>query len=160
MEGSKEELASYQKIREDARVFYTQIRRIDCPAFNNESVYFTANGFHHLRYSSDGKERPRKTQTMKYKLLSKAVTLIARTTTYQEYEERLINNYRKIRQGKHTFCRYWGFVAIISGFRIKVIIRQLGNGKKEFRSIIPAWEIRAYKNIKLISNATGDLYND
>ena len=151
MEGRNEQTKNYHKMREQARVFYTQIIKINCPAFNNEPVYFTAGGFRHLVCKSNRKERQKNVQVAKFGLLKKVVFLISRTTTHQEYEERLL-------QGR--LIQYWGFVAIINNFRIKVIVHQIGYGKKEFLSVIPAWKIYHYKDIKLISNVVGDSGDD
>jgi len=35
--------------------------------------------------------------------------------------------------------QFWTFEAVIDNRRIKVIIRQVGNGKKHFWSVIPTW---------------------
>lgn len=40
---------------------------------------------------------------------------------------------------KGRVCRYFAFEAVIDGRRIKVIVRQVGKGKKHFWSVIPAW---------------------
>jgi len=34
---------------------------------------------------------------------------------------------------------FWAFEAVVDKRRIKVIIRQVGNGKRHFWSVIPAW---------------------
>jgi hypothetical protein len=42
-----------------------------------------------------------------------------------------------------------------------VVIRQIGNGKKEFYSVIPAWFTRQYRNIKIIeTSARGGLLEE
>ena len=51
---------------------------------------------------------------------------------------------------QNVLVRSWGLVAIINRFRLKVVIRQVGNGKKEFFSVIPAWLTRHYRDIKII----------
>gem|GEM_PF-3614112 len=49
---------------------------------------------------------------------------------------------------------------IIRNTRVKVIIRQIGNGQKHFWSVIPAWQKCHYRETKFISNAYGNLEND
>lgn len=56
--------------------------------------------------------------------------------------------------------KYWGFVAIIDDYRIKVIVRQVGRGGKHFWSVIPAWTKLGYREIKLISKSKGSLADD
>ena len=145
-------------------VFVHKIDRLTrCPALNNELVHFSAEGFNHLIYKGKRRERNKNEQIMKFKLLPKAKTIIEITTTHQEYDESLIEirkkKFKKIVQ-ETAMVRYWGFVAIIRGFRTKVIVRQIGNGQKHFWSVIPAWITNQYRDIKLISKTRGDLAGD
>lgn len=157
------DVSNYEKIREDARIFYQTVGGIRCPALDHQPVHFTSDGFNHLIYKGSRKERDKRVQIMKFKLLPKATELIRIATTYQEYDESLTTIRRKrfkknVDEG--TTVRYWGFVAIIRDFRIKVIARTMGNGQKHFWSVIPAWTISHYRDIKLISNAKGALVDD
>jgi len=158
-----QDVSNYEKIREDARQFYQTIDNIRCPALGHQPIHFTSEGFNHLIYKGNRKERDKSVQIMKFKLLSKAVELIKITTTYQEYDESLTTirreRFKKIVHESAT-VRYWGFVAIIRDYRIKVIMRSIGNGQKHFLSVIPAWSTNYYRNIKVISNAKGDLSED
>ena len=93
---------------------------------------------------------------MKFELLPKAKLLLEQTTTFQEYEEeyRYVPVNRAGRyQNANMLVRAWGFVAIIHKFRLKVVVQQIGNGKKYFYSVIPAWKTRQYRDIKLIESA-------
>jgi len=158
-----QDISNYDKIREDAHGFYQKIGAIRCHALNNEVVHFTAEGLNHLIYKSSRSERNRNDQITKFKLLSKAKTIIEITTTYQEYDESLTTvrrkRFKKIVQESAT-VKYWGFVAIIQNFRVKVIVRQIGNGQRHFWSVIPAWLTNHYRDIKLISQAKGNLAED
>ncbi len=100
---------------------------------------------------------------MKFKLLQKAKDIVDRSSTYQEYDECLISIKREKRGQmvrENCLARYWALVAIMQEFRIKVIVRQCGNGQKHFWSVIPAWSKSHYRDIKLISKAKGDLSDD
>lgn len=130
-------LEEYNKIKEKAQNFYNQIKTIRSPALNSELIHFNAEGFRHLIYKGQKKkqERHKSVQIMKFKLLPKAKRLIEISTTYQEYDEELseIIKKKKKRTVKETaLVKYWGLVAIIGNFRIKTIIRQIGNGQKHF----------------------------
>lgn len=100
---------------------------------------------------------------MRFQLLARAKELVALSTTFQEFDESLITirrkKFKRIEE-ESTMVRYWGLVAIMQTFRIKVIVRQIGHGQKHFWSVIPAWVTTHYRDIKLISNARGDLRED
>lgn len=158
-----QDISNYEKIREDTNNFYKQIGVIRCLALNNELVHFTAEGFNHLIFKGRRRERSKNDQITKFKLLTKAKTLLELTTTYQEYDESYTTirkkRFKKIIDETAT-VKYWGFIAIIQNFRVKVIVRQIGNGQKQFWSVIPAWRTDHYRNIKIISMAKGDLADD
>ena len=85
-----QDVSNYKKIRQDAQNFYQKIGAVHCPAINNELVHFAAEGFNHLVYKGKRCERNRDAQIMKFKLLPKAKALLTIATTYQEYDESLI----------------------------------------------------------------------
>jgi len=154
-----QDTSNYEKIRQDSENFYKKIGKILCPAFN-DFIYFSADGFNHLIYKSDRSERDRERQIAKFKLLPRAKELVIKTTTFQEYEESVkeftIKKFKKkVRESK--VVKYWGLIAIMNGFKIKVIIRQVGdNGFKHFWSVIPNWTTNQYRDIKLLSNMKGN----
>lgn len=160
-----EGLPNYSIIREKADIFYHGINHIRCPALNNDIINFSAEGFRHLMYKGQKRiqERDRDVQIMKFKLLPRAKMILEVATTFQEYQENLV----EIKKKKHkrvifenTIARYWGFVAIIRDRRVKVIVKQIGNGQKQFWSVIPAWSKSYYKDIKIISMSKGDPTED
>lgn len=153
----------YSHVREKTLNFYNQKEHVRCPALDNEIVHFTSEGFNHLVYKGDRSERDKSVQILKFNLFSKAIEIIAISTTHQEYDEGMKN----IKKKKHkriifesATVKYWGLVAIIRSTRVKVIIRQVGNGQKHFWSVIPAWRKCHYRDTKFITNACGDLEND
>ena len=96
---------------------------------------------------------------MRFELLTKAKKLIELTTTYQEHEEyhRTIERRRfKRKVLEQESIDDWGLIGVIDGFRIKVVIRKIGNGGRQFHSVIPAWRTKYYKDIKIVSNTTKD----
>lgn len=158
-----QDVSNYQKIREDAVNFYGMIGKIRCPALRNDVVHFNSVGFNHLLYKKANCERSKIDQITKFKLLAKAKLIIEISTTYQEYDESLkeivkMKHKQKVKEISAVY--YWGFIAIINGYRAKVIVRQIGNGQKHFYSVIPAWAIISYRNIKVVSNAKGNLEED
>lgn len=157
-----QDISNYKKIKENAENFYKKIGCLNCPAFNSERIYFNSEGFNHLIYKKKS-ERNKTDQITKFKLLPIAKEIILISTTFQEYDEGLVEIIRKRFKKKvreTVIVKYWGLVAIIRNKKVKVIIRQTGNGQKHFFSVIPAWTINHYNNTKIISTAKGDLSSD
>jgi hypothetical protein len=154
----------YETTKRRAQEIYGNFKNVRCPAFGGEMVYFTSEGFNHLVYKRAKKPRDPRVQIMKFELLEKAKFIIEVSTTFQEYDEGF--EYRTIeRHGKKiqesAMVRCWGLIAIVGNFRVKTIVRQTGNGRKEFLSVIPAWFTRQYRNIKIIETSTkGGLLED
>jgi len=147
----------YENARAEAEEFYKSIGNVRCPALGSECVHFTSEGFNHLVYKASKKQpRPESVQVMRFDLLPKAKLLLEQTTTFQEYEEEY--RYLSVNRGgqyrkENMLVRAWGFIAIINRFRIKVVVEQVGNGKKHFYSVIPAWKTRQYRDITVIESA-------
>ena len=79
---------------------------------------------------------------------------------YDRYGGSALPEYPRVnRHGKYQsvnlVVKYWGFVAIIDKFRVKVVVRQVGNSKAEFYSVIPAWITKQYRDMKIINSSTG-----
>ncbi|MDP4008140.1 MAG: hypothetical protein Q8P68_03020 [Candidatus Peregrinibacteria bacterium] len=125
-------LAQLRRVRRLKKEYYDSIRCVFCPYFAEE-VTFNSKGFMHLIYIGPRKERDRVEQYLRLKLLEKGVAMLKIATVVQEYEERILD--KKI-------VRFWGFIGIIEGAKIKVIVRQEGAGKKHFYSIFPKWTTR------------------
>jgi hypothetical protein len=52
--------------------------------------------------------------------------------------------------------RYWGIIAIIDSRKIKVILRQIGDGgAMHFWSIVPAWTTNKYRDAKFYTTMKG-----
>ena len=159
----EERLESYAEIREEAQKLYATFSKVFCPALG-QHIHFTSNGFNHLIYQSAKKERDKKTQILRFDMLNRAKFVLETSTTFQEFEE-IMESRRVNRYGKYIsvnlVVRSWGFIAIIDKFRIKVVVSQVGNSKTEFVSVIPAWFIKQYRDIKMIENSAGKgLLND
>jgi len=67
---------------------------------------------------------------VRVKLLSRAVKLLQLMPLPQEESTYLFERKR---------YRFWAFEGVVDNKRIKVIVRQAGNGSKHFWSVIPAW---------------------
>jgi len=158
-----EDLSNYEKLREDAQRFYSEISSIFSPVFK-EKIYFPSESFNHIIFKSSRTERDKSSQILRFKLLPLAVKLLKESTTYQEFEETLkefeIKSHKK-RIRKSKLVKYWGIIAIINGRKIKVITRKIGdNGSMHFWSVIPFWETNKYRDAKFFSTMKGNPQED
>ncbi|HEY4488940.1 MAG TPA: hypothetical protein VJA87_00425 [Candidatus Paceibacterota bacterium] len=157
-----EDISNYEKIREDARSLYGETRPVHSPALNDR-VHFTAEGFNHIIFKGSRSERERPSQVMRFKLLPRAVRLIAHANTFQEFEETIKEfevKARKKRVRKSKSVRYWGIIAIFEGRKIKVILRKIGDGQVHFWSIVPAWTTNKHRDAKFVSTMKGNPEED
>lgn len=161
----KNDLDKYDECRTQTENFYNGIGKIKCPILG-DYVVFSSEGFNHLVYKNKS-ERTKNDQMTKFKLLPSGKKIIGLTTTVQEYTESLIEVRRKkMIRGKrrpyieNVIAKYWCFSAIIDGLKIKVIVRQVGEGNKHFWSVIPDWNISKYSDIKMIKKYRGDPEED
>ena len=74
-----------------SKAFYERCPAIRCPFFEGE-VTLNADGFNHLLYKPNRQPRNVKAQALKLKLLKKAVRVIQKAGTLQEYRTTLIEH--------------------------------------------------------------------
>ncbi len=158
-----EDLSNYEKLKEDAQLFYNNIGKIISPALN-QTIHFNAEGFNHIVFKGSNRERERPSQILRFKLLHLAVKLVKISTTHQEFEETIkefqVKSHKK-RISKTKSVRYWGIIAIIDGRKIKVILRQIGDGGAlHFWSVVPAWVTNKYRDAKFYTTMKGNPTED
>ena len=119
-----------KKFIDQIKIIFKRAKEISCPAFNNEKIYFNAKGINHLIYKGNRSRRDTNRIHTNIRLLPRAIKLLSRSTFWQEESCYIADN---------TSCKFWALEAVVDDRRIKVIVRQLGNGKKHFWSVIPAW---------------------
>lgn len=148
----------YEKRKAEAQELFARTKPIQSPALKQE-VRFTAEGLNHIIFKRGSLERDRTSQMMRFKLLPRAVRLIAHANTYQEFEETTQDFQTKMRKRRETRSKivsYWGMIAIFEGRKIKVILRKVGNGYLHFWSIVPAWTTSRYRDLKLVATMKGN----
>jgi hypothetical protein len=121
MEDRKEK---YEEIEPKAKEFYKTIGSVWCPPLNDHIV-FNRQGFHHLIVSKNT-PRPKSERKRRFALLPYAQDILKNPDTV------IPQNPKDIRSLKVNF---WIFSKKIDGVDIKIIVRQIGNGKKHFFSI-------------------------
>jgi len=153
-------LSRFKKELFAARGIYDQIDDASCPYFERK-IAFNSDGFHHLRYNTSGSERPKQAQMHKFNLLPKAIEIIGKSGTVQQYRKQWGAVGRK-----HTTdgtrpvkeMQYWGFEGILGTgtkmVRIKAVVRQIGNGEPHFWSVMSDTDFKRKSNYKL---ATDDI---
>ena len=154
----------YQAVKEAAHSFFEKNRKIHSLAFG--TVYLNSDGFMHLIFADKHHKNKRewKNQIKRFHLLAYAKPILEKMGLYQEYTELTQTVMVKQRKQKHLenrMVKYWGFIAVIDNkIRVKLVLRQVGNGNIHFWSIIPFWKTRFYKDIQLVELSTGDMEDD
>ena len=116
--------------KKQIKEIFNRTKSVSCPAFSSERIIFNSKGINHLIYKGDRSRREMSRIKINIRLLPRAIKLLSRATFYQEE-----TSYEK----ESKTYRFWTFEAVVAKRRIKVIVREVGNGKKHFWSVIPAW---------------------
>ena len=109
---------------EDYKKYYKNINEIFSP-FLKEKVIFNSKGLNHI-LRKKGSKRTSKEILKRLENLENAVFILQTSTTIQEVEEVKLNEKKII---------FYGFIAIVSNKKIKVIIRK-DNNNFYFYSVI------------------------
>jgi hypothetical protein len=115
---------NYQNIRNRASEDYKKLRKMRCPVLNNEYIYFNNAGFRHLIRKD--KIRSRAEQIERFQLLPYIKEIIIDPDSMIQYRKKILDE---------LITHYWSLTSIQDEKLIKVIIRQIGEGKKHFYSI-------------------------
>lgn len=127
----------YQSAKRHAHKFYKKIGEILCPALNNERIVFNNIGFNHLIRKI--KLRSRREQKRRFALLNYAKDILTSNKVFIEYrqeERQLIINKQGNPVARAICIYYWTFYYETKNSRIKLVVRQLGQGQKHFYSIM------------------------
>lgn len=135
-----------RKLKEQARKFFREVGSVQCPAFPKETITFNSKGINHLFHKGARTNRMRsgKEIAIRAKLLPRAVKLLSLMPVYQQ---------DIVFESDGKMFKFWSVEGVVDNRRIKVIVRQVGNGNKHFWSVIPDW--RKIKGV--IQNAKSDL---
>ena len=136
----------FEQKKKEAEDFYKSIGPIKCPYFNGDCVYFNSEGLEHLVFKEWNKTRSRIDQYARFRLLPLAVSIIKKSGTLQEFDSRKIFVRRKSKDGWNQVLKnvkYFVFVAIVGELRLKVIIKEIEGGQKNFHSVYPSWQTQS-----------------
>ncbi len=132
-----------------SKILYEKNQTIRCPFFEGD-VTLNADGFNHLLYKTNRLPRNVKAQLLKLRLLKKALRIIQKAGTVQEYRVK-IEKFGKVSKDGFTKTKqveYWAFHHIVGEqkkFLIRVIVRRIGDGKPHFWSVMPHGKIERQK---------------
>lgn len=115
---------------------YKKLKKIYCPCLK-EYIYFTSDGFHHLRYDVVGKERTVKEQIYKLQLIPLIIPVIKKAKEINKYKRKKVKISRKKKSPKKK-VEYWSLVEVVGkqSVKIKVILRKVGDGRIIFWSVM------------------------
>lgn len=136
---NEEENLKLKECLEKAKIIYIKNNEIYCPYFQNK-ITLNSDGFNHLQYKPNRMPRNVSAQIRKLTLLKKAIEIIPKIGTLQEYRMRTekVGNKGKDKFFKTKQVQYWGFHAILGEKKNKliVVLKQVGDGKIIFWSVM------------------------
>ncbi|MCX6757166.1 MAG: hypothetical protein NTW35_03415 [Candidatus Nomurabacteria bacterium] len=147
----------FNKKKEDAINIFSAQKEIYNPYFG-QKIILNSDGFHHLQFSSR-KERTKSEQLLKFNLLPQALEIIRRSGTIQEYRNPvLVAIGKKSSKGEVAMknVEYWGMIAIIGKFKVRTVLRRVGNGNITFWSVMPYSKIKNGQQKKMFGEGIED----
>ncbi len=154
MEGCAIDQVKFQSVKEQAEIFYSNIKEVHCPYLKSD-VFFNAKGLEHLKFKSRNHARLQKDQYVRLRLISLAPEILKLSHTVQGVQEAKSFELEKMHSRWERILRnvtYYEFIAVIRRVRIRVIVKQVENGPKYFWSIIPFWRMDTFTGERKIHN--------
>lgn len=136
----------FNQIKSGAEEFYSKVSTVYCPYFSSP-IHFNAKGWDHLIFKDWNKTRPVADQFARLRHIKLAPEVIKNSKTLQGIWSTQKFERAKKKNGKWQsvlkLTHYYEFIAVMeshgSKVRVKVIVKQIGEGEKFFFSIIPFW---------------------
>jgi hypothetical protein len=141
------------KLIKKSREIYTKKSELWCPYFST-NISLNSDGFNHLLNKTNRMPRTVDEQLLKLRLLKKALAVVNKSGTLQEYREGLEKANKTSRDGffKTSRVQYWGFHAIVGEekkIKIVAVVKKIGDGKLSFWSVLPH---KKFNNQKLYTD--------
>lgn len=133
----------FEKTKTKAEEFYDTIKEVHCPYFD-EKIAFNVKGIKHLKFKTDQQARSQIDQYARLKLVHLAPEVLKLSKTVQGISEKKKIEYQKMNsrwERVMKLVRHYEFIAVLSGVRVKVIVKEVVGGDKHFWSVIPFWGI-------------------
>ncbi|MFH0819648.1 MAG: hypothetical protein V1892_01310 [bacterium] len=157
-------LEKLQETKKAAEAFYENIGSVPCP-YLKRSIVFNVKGLDHIKMKAWNKTRLSSDQYLRLKFLKLVPDVLRVAGTLQELLETNCMERLKFTgkwQHKMVSVKYYGFIAIINGIKIKIIIKEIEGVPPYFWSVIPFWKTKnneIFGEIKKVFHE-GDLEND
>lgn len=117
----------YKKIKEEAKELYRVIGQVWCPRLN-DYVFFNKKGFDHFIWKGKS-SRPKIDQINRFSLIKYAPLIISDASASMTHS--LWTHHTSLKPTIH----FWGFTSRTEKKSIRVVVRQIGKGRKHFFSI-------------------------
>ncbi len=134
----------FQRAKDKAYAIYTAERELWCHYFQTR-IILNSDGFHHLQFSAR-RERNKREQLFKFRLMPLALQIIRKSGTIQEYRKLLTPVGKPSSRGSMPMkeVEYCGLVAVVGEKKIKVraVLRRVGTGNITFWSVMPYSKIK------------------
>ena len=133
-------IEKHKQLKERAEKIFEGNKLIMCPYFGQQ-ITLNSDGLHHLQFSAR-RERNKQEQLLKFNLLPLAVKVLKKAGTVQAYRKDLVSIGKKSERdglSPTKLVQHWGFEAITGDnhlIKIRVIVRQVGDGKLVFWSVM------------------------
>ena len=131
----------YQKTK--AKKLYERYQEIFCP-YLNEYVLLNSKGFDHIRMKRWNAPRGHNEQLVRFRLLYFVPEILRKSSTLQGFRRERVSERIKIQgewKTKTTNVYFYEFIAVIRGYRIRIIIKKVAAGQQPyFWSVIPYWK--------------------
>jgi hypothetical protein len=131
----------FEEVRSRGEELYKTYSKAYYPYFK-ENISLNAQGLEHLKFKQRGKTRLEQDQYMRFKLIHLVPEVLKISNTLQGIWETKRFEYIKTNSKWQNVLKqstYYEFIAVIKRNRVKIIVKQIENGKKIFWSIIPFW---------------------
>ena len=148
----KIDVRDFEEVKAKGEELYKSFTETYCSYFK-EKVLFNARGLEHLKFKSFKKTRTEKDQYMRFKLLHLVPEILRLSRTVQGIFE--TKKFEKVRIHGRTetvfkLVHFYEFIAVMERDRVKVIIKQIGEGEKFFWSLIPSWGMNQTTRTRLL----------
>lgn len=137
----------FDKVKEETEIFFKNLDEVYCPYFK-EKIIFNAKGLEHLKFQRKNHARTREDQFTRFKLLKLVVEILPLSHTLQGISQ--TKGFELVRSNARNemvlqSIIYYEFVAIVRGYRLRVVVKEVEGGPKYFWSVIPFWKLNKEK---------------
>jgi hypothetical protein len=145
---------NFEETKRKAEELYKSFGEVYCPYFKS-TISFDARGLEHLKFKRRGKSRLEQDQFMRLKFIHLAPEILKLSHTLQgKLETTKFEHVKTNNRWEHSLKKvtYFEFIALIKRERCKIIIKQVGQDKLFFWSIIPYWEMNQSTMTRVFHN--------